>query len=63
MINEKESFAQETIITGVFLSEQKLYEHLLMAVLSSGSSRLAWTQDVHHLLLHLLEYFLKLSIL
>lgn len=43
----------------------KLYKYLLLTVICSGSSGrgLAWTQDVNHLLLHLLEDFLKLSVL
>lgn len=38
---------------------------LLLAVIGTGSSvrGLAWTQDVDHVLLHLLEDFLQLGIL
>lgn len=47
------------------MSNNKRCIHLLFTIISCGSSArcLAWTQDVDHLLLHLLEDFLELGIL
>lgn len=49
---------------GLKTSEYK-HKYLLLSVISCGSSArgLAWTKDVYHLLLHLLEDFLKLGVL
>lgn len=48
-----------------FQFSRRMSKHLLLAVIGTGSSvrGLAWTQDVDHILLHLLEDFLQLGIL
>lgn len=53
------------LIGDCFCEEKTSHTHLLLTVISSGSSAggLTWTQDMYHLLFHLLEDFLKFSVL